>query len=350
MMSMLYLMIYLLILYSYLKYTNIKTYFALACFPFVCIFFEFYQRPYLFSEHGYVTILLTFIWLLGLYFYSCKVKGLKDRLYWAMWSVFIFLITVHEASSSIFYVSIGTTTFYLLLQAQEDQKLVKNLMLLSLAADVLYLVLSPDLISTDNHLLAPASAVTYLEIFLKFVVPLSLGVKIFAHHQSLMGAQRNRLLCIFEIFFLTSLYLCKFNSSSFDLSGSDWYVMTLFFLAMSLIILLKTVSDKVVSFQSVFSLAMLNVGVYITLLNGLELKPLLMFILLLTLFLQQYLFKNIKWHVYSPLLSIVFIPTLMLMGIQARDIYFQTSLLLMAFVHLWWVYIEKLKSGRDCAL
>lgn len=343
-----YLLIYLLILFVFFKSRNIKSFVALSLFPIFVSLIEIYLGGIVFDQRTCITIFLTLVWIFGFYFYSLRVKTLKSQLYWSLWALFIYAVTVLDLHSAIFWVSTGAGILYLLFQSQYDDRALKTWMLISFTADVLYLVFSPTYFSTGNHLLVSAESVVYLDIFLKFFIPMSLGMKIAGFHKSLVDTRRDEFLCTVEIIFLSALLLFKY-SSGFLLTRDDWYIVTMFFIFIACLVYLRAFFNKTASAQSLLSLFMLNACMYVGLVSIFDFRPVLLIFSLSLILLQRYLFKVKNLHNYSPLLSLVFLPTLMLLGIQAQDTYFQIALFLTSLLHLLWVYNEKVAAGRSHA-
>lgn len=347
-MTAAYLLIYLLVLYLFFKTRNIKAYILLGLFPILVSFLEIYQNTLEFTEKTYITALLTLIWFLGFYIYSLKEKTIKSQLYWSMWSLFIYALTVMDLNFAIFWVSMCVGLFYLIFQSKHDDNTLSTWMLTCFAIDVLYIILSPEVFVTGNYLLVPAEGVIYLDTFLKFLVPTSLALKMIGLHKSYMDGRREESLCRVELVFLASLLLYKY-SDGFLLNSSEWHMVSLIFCAAAACLWFKAFLGTRLTDKSVFSLLFLNFSIYICLVDLFDFRPSLLLIILGVFFLQRYLFGVQRLSLYSPFLSLVFVPALMFLAAQTQNHFFQTTLLLLALLHLRWVYAEKVTLGRSYA-
>lgn len=349
MIPLMHMFFYLFLIMFFIRNKNTKTYTAFSIFPVLAGLIELFRSTPLQDERSYIIILLTAIWLFGFYNHSLKSKNLKDRFYWPLWSLLIYALAVLDLQNAIFWVSMGAGILYLALQSEQDKRSIKILMLVSLSVDILFVIFSPELFSPGNHLLVPVEGVTYLEYFLKLLVPASLALKIIALHKSLGDEQRCVKLCIVEIFFLSSLMLYRY-ASGYLLSSADWAIISQLFSIVACVTFLRIVfSNKKISSQSLLSLLMLNICVYVSLVSLYEFQAPLILSSISIIFLQNFCFNHNKLFKYSSYLSITFIPILMLMGMRAQSAYFLTPMLLLALLHLSWVYSENIKARRSRA-
>jgi hypothetical protein len=318
----------------------------IGLFPLVFSTYEVYNRTTDSLEFRFlITAALAIIWIFGFYFYSWKEKDFREQIYWPIWSNLIFATSLMQPVLGIYWISMSAGILYLIFQSQNDKSSTKNWMLLSFGVDLIYLVLSPEILSPENRLLVSPENVPFLDTLLRTLVPLSLSLKIIGLHKSLIDRRRNEFICSAELFFFTALLLYKF-SFGFTLEISDWYIISVFFMCVLGIVLLKAILYWPISFHSVLSLFLLNASVYICQISFFEFSFIQLLAPMGILFMQRVLFRYERLSPYSPLLTIFSLFVFMILGSSVHDSNFLISLFLMIVGYLMWIYNENIYFRR----